>query len=503
MSRPAQWDTRFDRILTVLRWTALALGVVLSVVGFGVTLRVALAALVVGVFTVVAELPPLRRSGSVGGAATVAVSGVLAALVAIAFTGLLDSAYLFALTVPVFGAAAGSGLRTGGMTALLAIVGLATLVAAGGDPVAVPVFFQVSLFIALVALTFSEARRILVEEAARAAALTEAAHVDADRLERLEAAHTLLLSLGELANTAELNPVTVGRAALRDLARTVPFDAATVGVLRNGALVEVARRGPVPGPGAPRTHAIRLGTRVLGEISMWAGPGVTLAGYDGVVEASLRPVALALDNILLLRDIAHRAVREERTRLARELHDEIGPTLASIGLGLDVALEGGELEPGLRTHLETLRGTTGRLVEEVRATVADLRAVDSTSLVEQAHALAFEVGADGPAIVVSLEERRPPRTSVAPELGAIMAEAVRNALEHSGASVVRIEGTVDRDDGRIAVADDGGGFDPDRERPGHFGITGMRERAAAIGATVTIASTADGTTVTIAWGNPP
>ncbi len=96
---------------------------------------------------------------------------------------------------------------------------------------------------------------------------------------------------------------------------------------------------------------------------------------------------------------------------------------------------------------------------------------------------------------------RPPRGERATEIKAILAEAVRNAVAHSGASQIHIRGVVDRDNGRIAISDNGSGFDPTLQPPGHFGLTGMKERAANIEANLEVASNAGtGTTVSLAWG---
>jgi signal transduction histidine kinase len=140
------------------------------------------------------------------------------------------------------------------------------------------------------------------------------------------------------------------------------------------------------------------------------------------------------------------------------------------------------------------------LVEEVRTTVSDLRHDNVASIVEQAYQVAAEAVGSGPEISVAIEEHRPPRPAVAVELRAILAEAVRNAVEHSQASALRIEGEVDRDRGRISIVDNGRGFDPSQLPKGHYGLLGMRERAEEIGGTLTVdSSSVHGSRVTIAW----
>jgi signal transduction histidine kinase len=163
-----------------------------------------------------------------------------------------------------------------------------------------------------------------------------------------------------------------------------------------------------------------------------------------------------------------------------------------------------ETNPDHIRHLESVRNAVTALLEDVRATVADLRHEQVDSLVEQAYQLASEVGADGPAVLVDIDEHRPPRAAVAAEVGAIMAEALRNAVEHAEAKSIRIEGYVDRDRGTVTIEDDGHGFDPKEEPAGHFGLVGIKERASTIDADVEIESEPrHGSKVRVSWGATP
>jgi signal transduction histidine kinase len=136
----------------------------------------------------------------------------------------------------------------------------------------------------------------------------------------------------------------------------------------------------------------------------------------------------------------------------------------------------------------------------VRTTVADLRHDNVASIVEQAYEIAAEAAGTGPEIKVAIQEHRPPRPAVAGELRAILTEAVRNSVEHAGATLIQIEGEVDRDRGHLIIADNGVEFNPNHLPKGHYGVLGMRERAAEIGATLTINSEpSGGSRITIMW----
>ncbi len=216
----------------------------------------------------------------------------------------------------------------------------------------------------------------------------------------------------------------------------------------------------------------------------------------------LRPLALGFSNVLLLQDITRNAIKEERVRLARELHDEIGPSLASLGLALDVAMVQGVEDPTLAGNLERLRSDVSMLVEEVRATVADLRSTGAESL-SQVVLKAAARAVNGTDVVVDLRENRPPRPAIAGDVAAIVTEAIRNALIHSGSEKVRVEGDVDFERGWVQVSDSGRGFDIEAVPTGHYGLMGMRERAGRMEAQLQCESGPGGTTVRLSWGGSP
>ena len=351
----------------------------------------------------------------------------------------------------------------------------------------------------LIAMTFSQARRLLVAEMLRATASAQAFEEAQLRLSRLEHANDLLTRLSTLADSRELNPIEVGDAALDGLTRILPINAGMIALASEQGPVIVARRGAESPTDARSTIPLRVGDREVGlVVAMTDDP---LSTDDLVLaEESLRPVALAFANVQLLQDIARRAIREERARLARELHDEIGPSLASLGLAVDLAILQNPTEPTMAGHLQHLRDSVGGLVEEIRTTVADLREEEQPSLVEAIQDTAQSVPAHDIHVEVKLDERRPPRPSIAGDVASIITEALRNAIRHSGASTITVQGTSDFDTGQITVHDDGEGFVLDRVPSGHFGLIGMRERTDKIGASLNVTTGKQGTAVTITWG---
>ena len=491
------WEQRLEWLLSAVIWSSLTLSVVVTTVVRGATADVAISALLAASWVVAMQVVPSRLRNSEQWGELLAVTGVVVSLVAMALTDGAESIYvLFLAGVPLF-AASFLGTRIAYETGALAVAGLFVLARAFEQSLLGLSTLSPAFLYMLIVIAFTQVRRILVEAQARSVELRAATA----RVERIESAHTLLTSLSELANTQELNPVTIGNVALRDLSASVPFTAGRVSLIRDdGDAVLVAARGEIEPDGDPQTFSIEMRGAKLGSVELWSDRGHDLEQYLPSIQPIVRQLGLAFDNVAIVQRIAHRTVYEERVRLARELHDNIGPGLASLGLRLDMLIYQATDDPDLVKHLEGTRAAVTALVEEVRTTVRDLRHDNVASIVEQAHEIVASEAGTGPEIEIAIQEHRPPRPAVAVELRAILTEAVRNAIEHADASRLSIEGEVDRDRGRITITDDGTGFDPDSLPTGHYGVMGMRERAREIGGILTIESgPVTGSRVTIAW----
>lgn len=492
------WEQRLDWVLSAVLWSALTLAVIVTAVVHGATANVGISALLTAAWVVTMQTMPRPRRNSEQWGELLAVLGVVVALIAMALTGGSESGYVIFLATPPLYAASFLGLRIGLETGALSIAGLFVIARALEQPLLDASTIQPAFLYGLVVITFTQVHRILVETSERSAEVQAAATA---RVERIESAHTLLTSLSELANTQELNPVTIGTVALRDLAASVPLHAGRISVNReDGEPVVVANLGETLETDRPSQYPIEMRGASLGLMELWPESGTDLGKYLPAIQPIVRQVGLAFDNVALVQRIAHRTVYEERIRLARELHDNIGPSLASLGLRIDMLIYSATKDPDLVRHLEGTREAVTALVEEVRTTVSDLRHDNVASIVEQAYEIAAESAGSGPEIRISIREHRPPRPAVAVELRAILTEAVRNAVEHAGATLLRIEGEVDRDRGRISIQDDGTGFDPESLPKGHYGVLGMSERANEIGGTLNIESSPNGgSRITIAW----
>jgi signal transduction histidine kinase len=311
--------------------------------------------------------------------------------------------------------------------------------------------------------------------------------------------HGALLKLSEDVSSGRLNAIEVGADTLESILSRFPGSAGKLAVEGDSGLVVLAARGIPDEDGHVYNLPLSTADTDVGNLELTTSDPL---GPTDLAEAAaiIHPVSVAFANLQLLQDIVGSAVAEERIRLAREMHDEIGPSLASLGLALDMtAMQ--QSDPEVVSDLQVLRSNVTKLVEDVRASVADLRNAPGPTLT--ARILQSTSTLEGnPPVVVDIDERRPPRPAQIGDLTSIVAEAARNAHQHSQASRVVVSGQVDRALGRCSVVDDGVGFDPQHEPEGHYGLIGMRERAAKIGATIKFESKPGvGTAVTVEWGS--
>jgi signal transduction histidine kinase len=459
----------------------------------GATLLAAL-----GVLLAVTIRVPIRPQDSRGIASL--ILSVALFCVATGFTGGLQSAFVVMPLASIFLAAIGGGAKLAATVAVMAIAGVMISGWVAGDDTSIESIIRIPAIYAITAIAFSEVQRALTSESERANDLVVATQTARTRRERLEATHELLEDLLAVANSPDMNAVAAAQDALRDIGLVLP--SAPSRIVGKGS-VNLARRGLAPDEEPVETIAIERGGVELARLDLWMDDGSLAPSQRGAIEASVIPVALALENDRMVQQLAGLTIQRERVRLARDLHDDIAPSIASVGLALDMVIVAGDLAPDQLRTLEATRSTVTRLVDRIRNRVQDFRADRSISIVELAHSLVAEVDTDGPTIVVDIDERTPPRPAIAVEIGALVTEAFRNAMAHAGATFIAITGKIDESAGTVAIKDNGMGFDATGDQGGRFGLVGMQERAGLVGAKLDIRSTpGDGTTVTVAWEEP-
>src|SRR6478609_8293918 len=457
--------------------------------------------------------------------------------IAVAATGYWESPFIFALitAVMVAGFARGFAFALRVSIAACLAIGIPFLIQDGTTIEDVRTTAQWTVELLLVALIAGYARRV-TGEADRAHSLA------LDRLGRLADANTLLYSLHRVAQSLpasldleEVLDTTMGR--LRDL---FTFDGATVLLLdeTDETWGVIRWDGPRPAPRylteelpGPLREALEVRHPVMVSELLNEGGGISGEMVSGLYAALparqatvglvalehrvrshfelrdmellngfVEPAALAIDNARWFARLRTVGADEERTRIARDLHDRIGQSLAYLAFELDRIVKADDQGKPVSKQLGQLRDDVRSVIGEVRDTLYDLR-TDVTDAKDMPATL--QEFLDRVSARSSLETRLDLRvTGRLPllqerELWRIAQEAVTNVERHAKASKVVVTWQSDGGRALLLIADDGIGFPTSRAgRLDSYGIVGMRERAASIGATLDIAGTPDvGTTV--------
>jgi PAS domain S-box-containing protein len=200
----------------------------------------------------------------------------------------------------------------------------------------------------------------------------------------------------------------------------------------------------------------------------------------------------------LRQQAAELAAGDERAHLARELHDSVTQGLFSMTLltrSIELLLQ---RDPAAAAEkLADLRELQRDALAETRALIFELRpsSLDQDGLVKalRTHAAAVQGRIGLPVVIEADDIGRLPH-SAEDALYRIAQEALHNVVKHANARHVRIGLTASSRDVRLAVEDDGIGFDPSTVPSGHLGLAGMRARADKVGGTLTVTSRPGGGT---------
>ncbi len=311
--------------------------------------------------------------------------------------------------------------------------------------------------------------------------------------------------------------VASGAPVDRDVMRGVAMERSLASVVvRTGRALSVEDVASDPRAVDPST---RLGWPRLGPVMvlpMRSGQGVEgalalawtpehVAGFhrvDLLLPASFAEQATLALQVARSRDDRQRlTLYEDRDRIARDLHDTVIQQLFAVGLGLQSAshLTG---EPAVVERLGRAIHDLDDTIKEIRRTIFALGAFDETADVQtEVEHVVDRVGA-AMKLRPKLRIEGPLRSSVdadlAPDLLAVLSEALTNVSRHAHASSVDVLVVADADRVVLCVADDGVGMDPDVVPSG---LANMRARARRHGGDLTVESGAgNGTTLT--WTVP-
>jgi len=197
-----------------------------------------------------------------------------------------------------------------------------------------------------------------------------------------------------------------------------------------------------------------------------------------------------------------RAVLGERNRIAREIHDTLAQGYVGISVQLEVLAEllRHKKTEAAEKHLDLTRGYVREGLADARQSIWALRSQDSgeTTLPVRLRRMVEADGGHGLEAKFSIfGAYRAMSPGTEQEFLRVAQEAIHNVKKHAGARHLFVQLEYGPDKIALEVRDDGRGFAAEQESsPGHFGLTGMRERAAAIGGRLEVTSESGmGTTV--------
>lgn len=517
--------------MLVIRWGTTAVSLVLA--GPGITdgdIRLITASVALLVYTTYRTIRPLRY-GEDTTSLLLVLGEVAATVLGLTATGYWDSPLAFSMVTAVavagFARGFGFGLR----------IAIATILAVSIPEAVEPAFttadartaVQWSVEILLVALVAGYARRISGEAERRQSAAL-------DRLGRLSDANALLFQLHQVTQTlpASLDLDEVLDATCAQLSDLFDYDALAI-VLHDDTDERwhtVRREGGRPPSHmtaeelpAPLLRSIRL-RHLVSEPNLLASGGPGLAGSAGsglytvlsargsiigvvsiehgsthhftsrdieLLSGFAEPAALAIDNARWFGRLRTVGADEERTRIARDLHDRIGQSLAYLAFELDrIVKNNGNRDAAVTHALDQLRGDVRGVIGEVRDTLYDLRTdvTEAQSLPTTLETFLHRVR-ERSGLEVGMRSQETGRLPILQEreMWRVAQEAVTNVERHARATQISITWRCDGHTATLEVADDGIGFPVGNAgRLDSYGILGMRERAASIGATLMVDS---------------
>jgi len=214
--------------------------------------------------------------------------------------------------------------------------------------------------------------------------------------------------------------------------------------------------------------------------------------------------AITLVNAELVEDAQSLAVLQERQRFARNLHDAVNQSLFSAGLIAEVLPQLWEQNhKEAQSSLEDLRKLIRGATAEMRMLVSELRplALADSNLNDILHQLAYSfTGRTSIPVKVSISGDDSLVSEVQVVVYRICQEALNNIVKHANASNVIIKLQYTASKAELRIKDNGRGFDPSLDLPGHYGVSMMQERANAVHADLKIISEpGNGTEIIFYW----
>lgn len=521
-----QNDT-FTRFVTLLRWITAAIGLGWTIL-LPSSLSLTLASIAIWAYAILRSFKPLDYRGNTRRAVTQTAIEIAMALGAVITTGDWLSPNMFCLFVPLVAA----GLSFGAPAALL-VAGIETIVLS-----LVSIFRHVTatagqiitwsgeLF--LIAIVASYSRTLLT----RAEAISRVAE---KRTRELAHANSLLSDLDRLSRnlSVKLDSRDAVRSALDRIVGSIPCEVALICLARNnntewdasaaygtnvGTLLSKANM-PVNAFHAATSlnqsvttmknehngfdlrslHAIYtplvVRSQTIGFVAIERTHDTAFSAEElAAAQELVDEAALTIDNARCFERLQTRGSARERIRIARDLHDRLGQSMAYVAFELD-RLRAATEDPAMKSELVSLGNDARSMLSELREALSDLRTevTDDAGLPETLKSYLGRVETRS-GLETRLTVMTQTRLGIGKEreLWRIAQEAVANAERHADAALIEV--IISETDVYfvIEIKDDGIGLSSDESRvdqvnaSASYGITGMRERAELLGATLSI-----------------
>ncbi len=532
-------------IITAVRWGAVLYAMVAAVTRANQGDLEVVAALAVVLFlTTWRTLRPIRLGSPQVWRRLLALLDAAVVGLAVGWSGALNSPFVFCVVATAVVATFGWGLGTGLVSAGVGLAAAATAAAASNDafqpgqgqgPMLLTSLVLVVAMVAFARTRLLEAENKRASLAGQLDLLTETndlLHIlnelartlpqsldlrEAMAAARTELRHTFdadVIALVTLDDHSEewVPQIADGcalRPALHDLELPVPLRLASEA---STALLH-ARFEPGQGLG-PRSAsglyvAVRARGRTIGLLGVeHRNPGQYSARHARLLAGLSDVLALTVDNARSFSRLRSLGAEEERSRIARDLHDRLGQWLSYISFELERIIDAAD---DSNEELERLHRDVQTAIDELRETLRQLRAEVTED--REFAAVAAELvqrfnqrgGGRAGATEAKLSVVHPGRrlgVRVETELLRILQEALSNVAKHAGATTVGVRWEVGNGAGTLVIRDDGRGFNPGHAiRDSAYGLVGMRERADVIGARLQVSSRpGQGTTITVRAG---
>lgn len=243
---------------------------------------------------------------------------------------------------------------------------------------------------------------------------------------------------------------------------------------------------------------------------MWIGGMAVFLFIYGIIRTSSQRADLITKLESAQRELeaarqrdAELATLRERERLARDLHDSLGHSLVALSVQLEAIQRLYKVDADKASaQVDELKNLTRASMDDLRRSLAGLRTpgLGERKLSEALQTLSVDVAQRAYlAVTCHIHDDANQLSPVHAEtLWRVAQEALANIERHAGARNVDLKLDIESQHAMLTITDDGCGFPADAEnKPGHYGLRGMRERVEGLGGTLTLSGNENGSRVDV------